>query len=495
MPDARDLALVLTGGAPLVVMETHDEARAIELLARVAREQDRDLFQWTCTDGLRRVGFGLQVEQPAEHAEAEAVLRHVKERAAPGVYVLCDFHHWLLPEHPRPVRLLKDIALRRAASPVSLVLLSHRLALPMELSRLAARFETALPDEAQILGMVRDEARRWARLNPDAKVRSDDATLKQLVANLRGLSHGEVRRLARGAIVDDGAITESDVEAVNRTKFRLLDADSVLSFEYRTERFAEVGGMARLKAWLELRRAVFLGAGAPGIDPPKGMLLLGVQGGGKSLAAKAVAGLWGVPLLRLDMGALYNKYHGETERNLREALKLAEAMAPAVLWLDEIEKGLGTADQDGGTSQRVLGTLLTWMAERTSRVFLAATANDISRLPPELLRKGRFDEIFFVDLPDAATREAILAIHLQRRGLAPERFDLPRLAALSGECSGAELEQAIVSAHYAALARDAALDQAALEEELLRITPLATLMAERIQTLRAWARERGVQPA
>ena len=277
MPDARDLALVLDGGAPLVVMETHDEVRAIELLARVARERDRDLFQWTCTDGLRRVGFGLQVEQSAEHAEAEAVLRYVKERAAPGIYVLCDFHHWLLPDHPRLVRLLKDIVLRQAASPVNLVLLSHRLALPAELSRLAARFETALPDEAQILGMVRDEARRWARLNPDAKVRSDDATLQQLVANLRGLSHGEVRRLARGAIVDDGAITESDVEEVNRTKFRLLDADSVLSFEYRTERFAEVGGMAQLKTWLDLRRTVFLGEGAPGLEPPKGILLLGVQ--------------------------------------------------------------------------------------------------------------------------------------------------------------------------------------------------------------------------
>ncbi|MFZ5654687.1 MAG: AAA family ATPase [Pseudomonadota bacterium] len=495
MPDTRDLALVLAGGVPLVAMETHDEARAIELLARVAREQERDLFQWTCTDGLRRVGFGLQVEQPAEHAEAEAVLRFLKERAGPGIYALCDFHHWLAAEQPRIIRLLKDLALRQGTASATLVLISHRLPLPPELSRLAARFETALPDEAQLRGILRDEARHWARLNPAAKVRSDDATLQQLVANLRGLSHGEARRLARAAIVDDGAITESDIDEVNRAKFRLLDAGSALSFEYRTEKFADVGGMTNLKRWLELRRPVFLGDRQAGGDVPRGILLLGVQGGGKSLAAKAVAGLWGVPLLRLDIGALYNKYHGETERNLREALKLAEAMAPAVLWLDEIEKGLGTADHDGGTSQRVLGTLLTWMAERTSRVFLVATANDIGRLPPELLRKGRFDELFFVDLPDAETREQILAIHLARRGLAPERFDLPRLASLGEQCSGAELEQAIVSAHYGALAREAELDQDALAAELLRTTPLATLMAERIQGLRDWAKERGVQPA
>ena len=193
MPDARDLALVVASGAPLILMETHDEPRAIDLLTRVARDQQRELFQWTCTDGLRRVGFGLQVEQPAEYAEAEALLRHLKERAGPGLYALCDLHHWLHGEQPRLVRLLKDIALRQNAAAVTLALISHRLPLPPELARLAARFELVLPDEAQLLGIVRDEARRWTRLTPDAKVRSDDATLKRLVANLRGLSHGEAR--------------------------------------------------------------------------------------------------------------------------------------------------------------------------------------------------------------------------------------------------------------------------------------------------------------
>jgi SpoVK/Ycf46/Vps4 family AAA+-type ATPase len=221
-----------------------------------------------------------------------------------------------------------------------------------------------------------------------------------------------------------------------------------------------------------------------------------VQGSGKSLAAKAVAGSWNVPLLRLDFATLYNKYYGETERNLRQALKAAEAMAPCVLWIDEIEKGLAVDDgADGGLSRRVLGTLLTWMAERDARVFLAATANDVSRLPPELLRKGRFDEIFFVDLPDAPTREEIFRIHLGRRKLAPEAFDVRALAAAADGFSGAEIEQAVVAAGYEAHAAKRPLDTALVAEELARTRPLSVVMAERVAELRAWAAGRTVPAA
>jgi SpoVK/Ycf46/Vps4 family AAA+-type ATPase len=234
------------------------------------------------------------------------------------------------------------------------------------------------------------------------------------------------------------------------------------------------------------------GSGPKGLDPPKGMLLLGVQGCGKSLAAKACAGGFGVPLLRLDFAALYNKYHGETERNLREALKAAEAMAPCVLWCDEIEKGLATSDSDDGVSRRVLGSLLTWMNERKASVFLVATANAVDQLPPEFLRKGRFDEIFFVDLPDAQAREQTFQIHLQRRELEPGRFDLVALAQQADGYSGAEIEQAIVSALYAAYGEDRPLDQARLSAALRDTRPLSLLMAERVASLRAWARERCV---
>jgi SpoVK/Ycf46/Vps4 family AAA+-type ATPase len=217
-----------------------------------------------------------------------------------------------------------------------------------------------------------------------------------------------------------------------------------------------------------------------------------VQGGGKSLAAKAVAGLWSLPLLRLDFASLYNKFFGETERNLREALKMAEQMAPCVLWMDEIEKGLATGSNDDGVSQRVLGTLLTWMAERKAPVFMVATANAIDRLPPELVRKGRFDELFFVDLPDAEVRAEIFAIHLRRRELDPAQFDLAALAAACEGFSGAEIEQVVVSALYAAQARQQAVDQALLLSNIQATAPLSVVMAERLTALRAWAAGRTV---
>ena len=248
-----------------------------------------------------------------------------------------------------------------------------------------------------------------------------------------------------------------------------------------------------MKDWLAKRQQAFLTAERK--LRPRGMLLFGVQGGGKSLAAKAVAGSWGLPLLRLDFATLYNKFFGETERNLREALTLAETMAPCVLWIDEIEKGLGTDSNDAGISQRILGTLLTWLNEHDSRVFVVATANNIKALPPELMRKGRLDELFFVDLPDAHNRREILSIHMHKRGLEPERFDLDLLADASDGFSGAELEQAVVSGwHAASIAGDEAgrISTETLLQEIQRTRPLSVVMAEPMAALRAWAKERAV---
>ena len=308
---------------------------------------------------------------------------------------MCDLHPFLA-DNPKLVRLLKEVAMVDAAHAPTLVLVSHACKLPPEVQRYAARFNLALPSEDELLAIVREEAARWSERNRNRRVRTDNRTLQQVVKNLRGMSHAEARLLARNLICDDGAITQEDLPELNKAKFELLDLDGVLSYEHDTARFADVGGLANLKRWLGERQRMFFAG--EGVDIPKGMLLVGVQGSGKSLAAKAVAGLWGLPLLRLDFGCLYNKFFGETERNLREALALAEQMSPCVLWVDEIEKGLASGDQDGGVSQRVLGTLLTWMAERKSSVFMVATANVIDRLPPELVRKGRFDELFFLSL-------------------------------------------------------------------------------------------------
>ena len=283
---------------------------------------------------------------------------------------------------------------------------------------------------------------------------------------------------------------------MSKLKFELLNRSGHLHYEYDTARFNEVAGakrLKRLKRWIAQRREVFVtGKAPPGLDAPKGMLLLGVQGCGKSMLAKATAAGFGVPLLRLDFGTLYNKYHGETEGNLRQALTSAEQLAPCVLWIDEVEKGLASNGEDGGVSRRVLGYLLTWMAERKAPVFIVATANQVHELPAELLRKGRFDEIFFVDLPTPDIRVELLRLHLGKRGLDTKAFALPALAAAADGFSGAEIEQTVVAGLYAAHAERKPLDTDLLMAEIRNTRPLSVLMAEQVQALRDWARGRTV---
>jgi SpoVK/Ycf46/Vps4 family AAA+-type ATPase len=340
---------------------------------------------------------------------------------------------------------------------------------------------------------VHTEAKRYEQQSGE-KPRGDRQAIELLIMHLLGMEQDDVRRLVRQALRVDGAINAEDVRRVLAIKYAALGGESTLGYEQSKVRFDDVGGLARLKHWTSLRRAPFLDPAATLVDRPKGIVLLGVQGGGKSLAARAIAGEWGIPLMRLDFGALYNKYYGETERNLRNAFAAAESMSPCVLWIDEIEKGIATdsGDADGGVSRRVLGSLLTWMSERTEPVFIVATANDISQLPPELIRKGRFDEIFFVDFPSHAAREQIARIHLKKRGHDPDKFEVDGLARLAEGFSGAEIEQAIVSASFEARARNEALRAADILAEIERTRPLAVVMAERIDALRAWASDRAV---
>ncbi|MFP4030748.1 MAG: AAA family ATPase, partial [Desulfococcaceae bacterium] len=346
---------------------------------------------------------------------------------------------------------------------------------------------------AELEQIIREEAARWTREHDGVKVVTHRSTLDRLTRALGGLPVTDARRLARNAIYNDGAITESDLPEINKAKFELLGMDGMLGFEYETESFGNVGGLRRLKQWLRQREPAFAGdPAAAGLDPPRGILLLGVQGSGKSLAAKATAGVWGVPLLRLDFGALYDKFFGESERNLRNALKTAEVMAPCVLWVDEIEKGLSLGDNEGGTSRRVLGALLTWMADRPAPVFLVATANDISSLPPELVRKGRLDEIFFVDLPAEEIRMEIFRIHLNRRNQDPSNFDLSKMARATEGFSGAEIEAAVVAGLYSAVARKESLSTDHLLTEIANTRPLSVVMAEQVDHLRRWAEPRTV---
>ncbi|MBD9470899.1 AAA family ATPase [Pseudoxanthomonas sp. PXM01] len=496
MNELQDLTALIRANTPLIVVETQDEARVVELFRQALGQVWRALFRWSITEGLRRLDMDRE-DDAVGPPDASAALQAIRQAEQRGIYLLLDFHPYL--GYASSQRQLRDIMQRRHSLPHVVVLVGAKIELPAELEALAVRFNPRLPDGPALLKMVREEAEHYAREHGGRRVEADGEAVKQIVRNLQGLSLVDARRIARQLIFADGALTASDLPALNKLKFELLNRSGHLHYEYDTAKFADVAGASRLKRWIEQRRAVFVsGNPPPGLDLPKGVLLLGVQGCGKSMLAKATAAGFGVPLLRLDFGTLYDKYHGETEKNLRAALASAEQLAPCVLWIDEIEKGLASGgDEDGGVSRRVLGYLLTWMAERkagagSGQVFLVATANQVQDLPPELLRKGRFDEIFFVDLPSPDARVEVLRVHLSRRALDPEGFNLPALAAAANGFSGAELEQAIVSAMYAAHAEQKPLDTDLVMHEIRSTRPLSVLMAEQVQALRKWARERTV---
>lgn len=489
----QDLELLLDRQTPIIVIESWDEPRVLELITRLGIIRGLSMRQWSLTDGLRRLGFG---EEPnLENSESpDVALMQLKLQEEGGLFVFCDLHPFL--DQPGIVRLLKDIALQHEGRNKTLILLSHQLDVPAEIQRLVARFRLQMPTDEQLMKLIQEEARHYGARS-GKRVKVAPGVLKQLVTNVKGLPFSDARRLVRGAIVDDGAITESDIPAVAQARMQLMDMQGVLRFEFDTARFGDVAGLNNLKRWLEQRRSAFLSTHQQRIDKPKGVLLFGIQGGGKSLAAKAVAGSWRVPLLNLDMGALYNKFIGETERNLRESLQLAKRLAPCVLWIDEIEKGLSSGQNDGGVSQRLLGTLLTWLADQSDGVFVVATANNIHELPPELIRKGRLDEIFFVDLPDLPTRKSILSLHLARRGIRTESIDLNLLAREAEGFSGAELEQVVVSACYGVSGEveqeSQNMDTSLLLERIHSTLPLSVTMSEQLEALRQWAEGRAVR--
>ncbi len=487
MSELRDLQLIVGARTPLIFIETAEPERVEALFRRLSASLKQPLFRWALAVGLTRLD--AQYATQKFNMKPADVLGQILASPNPGIYLLLDLQRYL--DDAFTISQLREISGRCASVPHTLVLVGSKLEIPSELTPFAARFELAMPALQELELMVLREADEWGRARGQ-KAQVDSAAVQSLARNLTGLTHTDAQRLIRSAVAD-GMLDHEDVPAVMSAKHKLLDQGGVLSFDLKPPKLDEVAGLANLKRWLEQRREVFVAdKPPPGLDPPKGVLLLGVQGGGKSLAAKACAGAWGVALLRLDFATLYNKYYGETERNLRESLKTAGVMAPCVLWIDEIEKGLATDSDDAGPSKRILGTLLTWMAERKDRVFLVATANDIEALPPELLRKGRFDEIFFVDLPRPEVREQIFRIHLKKRGQDSAAFDVKALAAATDGFSGAEIEQAVVSALYAAHARRAALSTKDVRDEIAATKPLSVVMAEKITALRMWAAERTV---
>jgi hypothetical protein len=484
----RDLAAIIRSRTPLIAVESNEEPQIVSMIRQIGTQLQLKAFRWTVTEGMQ--AFDPCDQPPQSVLKSQEILTYIKTASSNCLYVLLDFHPYL--QDNVHVRFLKDIALGYGKHYSTVVLVGTSLEIPPELRPFTAYFRLPLPTQGQLRQIVYDVAGEWGAQHHRQEVQTTNKALDLLVRNLTGLTATDARRLASKAINDNGIISESELPEVMRAKYELLGRDSPLSFEYETAQFAEIGGMQRLRNWLDVRKSFFREDNDSVLDPPRGMLLLGVRGCGKSLAAKAAAGIFGVPLLRLDFGVLYSKYYGETEKNLRRALDTADVMSPCVLWLDEIEKGLAVGDDDDGLSRRVLGTLLTWMSERHRPVFLVATANDISRLPPEMVRKGRFDEIFFVDMPSAQNRRDILGIHLRKRCLDPAAFNLEVLIEAAAGFSGSEIEQAIVSAMYTAHAQGRQLLQADLLAEIRQTRPLSVLMAEKVQELREWAADRTV---
>ena len=484
----RDLEAIIRSRTPLIAMESNEEPQIVAMIREIAKKFQLKAFRWTVTEGLQAFDPN---DQPSQSVmKSQEVLSYIKNSSNNCVFVLLDFHPYL--EDAIHVRYLKDIALAYPKHYSTVALVGFALKIPEELMPFTARFRLPLPTQEELRGIVFDVAGEWGAENGKRDVQTTNKAIDILVRNLIGLTATDARRLAYKAINNDGVISESEMPEVMRAKYELLERDSVLSFEYETAQFTEIGGMARLRNWLEMRKDFFLGGNDQPLDAPRGVLLLGVQGCGKSLVAKATAAIFGVPLLRLDFGVLYNKYYGETERNLRKAFEMAEVMSPCVLWMDEIEKGVAVQDDDDGLSRRMLGTFLTWMAERKKPVFVVATANDIVRLPPELVRKGRFDEIFFVDLPLPQNRRDILRIHLLKRNLDAAQFNLNALVEATKGFSGSEIEQAIVSAAYSARAHQHNLTQQDLIAEIQQTRPLSVVMAEKVQETRDWASSRTV---
>ena len=486
----RELALLVNSAYPIIYMETWEEARAAAILESVAEDLRVPFYEWAVTTGLARLG-GAPIYNTHEPAQALAT---VSTMTGDGLFLLKDFHKYL--DQDVLVRKLRDLAQEFRRAGRTIIITAPVVNIPVELEKDTARFSLDLPGEAELGRLARMTVRD---LMDQQHVKNElpPVQMPALVRTLCGLTLDEARRILTQAILEKSCLDMATFEAVHEAKTQLIKDQGVIEFLKPESGLDSVGGLAHLKAWLEKRRGAFSREAEQfGLEPPKGILIFGIQGCGKSLCAKAVAREWGLALLQFDCSELLAKYIGESEKNLRKSLRVAEAVAPAVLWIDEIEKMFPhaalTSDADGGLSLRLFGMFLTWMQEKKSPVFIVATSNDISALPPEFLRKGRFDELFFVDLPDAEQRRTIFSIHLAKHQIDPAKFNLPQLAAASEGFSGAEIEQAVKSALYSAFDRKAPLSSAMLLEELRATFPLSVTMKEKVEALRDWARERAV---
>ena len=481
---------------PILYIITSEELRVQNILVEIAAKRQKKVFEWTYSSGVIPAGTSIQSQKGRNAATKDplAALDLVIDQVEPAIFLFKDFHPFLTRNNFAIIRRLKDIALHLKNSFKTIVLISPVMEIPAELDK-EVTVLNFLPPSKEDLGALLDRIIEDLGQHKQVEIELDEEGRERLLQAALGLTLGEAENVFAKIIVKNQRLSADHVDEVFAEKQQIIRKSGLLEYYSANEDFNSVGGLTVLKDWLNKRLVAFTAeAHAFGLPAPKGILLLGVQGCGKSLCAKAVSRLWQLPLLRFDMGRMFGSLVGSSEENVRRAIGVAESIAPAVLWVDEIDKAFvgsqSSGVTDGGTTARVFGTFLTWLSEKSAPVFVVATANDVSQLPPELLRKGRLDEIFYVDLPSEEEREEIFRIHLGKRHRRPEEFDMAALVSTSQDFSGAEIEEAIISALYDAFYAKQELATAHIVEALAQTVPLAKTMAEKIAAQRAWANGR-----
>ncbi len=510
------LKILIDSSTPIVVIETVEEMRAVRLVRSACASLNLTAFEWSIATGLARCGgecantleignpYGSGTGHDMTDVSAKAiyksrepvqVLGNLEGISIDAVFILKDFHRHM--EDPVVVRRLRDVGQKFSEHSRTVVITAPSIEMPSELGSLVEFLELPLPDK-QRLRQIIDETTVRVGKTRTLKRTLDAPGLDAMANNLRGLTEEEAERAVSQAIVTRYGLTPEIVTDVLQAKKEMLRRSEMLDFVEVSDTLASVGGLENLKTWLSQRRGTWEGRAREfGLDPPRGVIILGVQGCGKSMCARAIAGEWNIPLVKFDTAAIFDKYVGETEKRTRKMFQVAEGLAPCVLWIDELEKifagsGANAASSDAGASSRLLGAFLSWMQERKAPVFVAATCNNVAALPPELIRKGRFDELFFVDLPSQSERKQILALQLSKRNRNPAKFDLDAVEKAAQGYSGAEIEAAVQSALYAAFSSNQELTTQSLLDALRGTVPLSKMRAEEIEELRAWAQQRAV---
>ena len=489
MDPIRELDVLIRAKYPIVYVVTWEERRVEEAINEIAKKLNRKVHTWSVTQGMKpeviRTSGPKKPSKLSSELEALALIHEAPEFT---IFLLKDFHPYM--KDSRVVRLLRDLAIRLRGRAQTLFIVSPVLTLPTELEKDITVMEFPLPDVDDISEIL-DEVIEAMKDNKSVDVTLDDDERELLIHSAQGLTRAEIESaLARSLVVQK----KLSVDTIIDEKKQIVRKTGMLEFYPADKSLKDVGGHELLKEWLDKRSRAFSEAAREfGVPSPRGMLILGVQGCGKSLISKAIAATWNLPMLKMDVGRIFGSYVGQSEQNMRRAISIAESLAPCVLWMDEMEKGfagMGGNVSDSGTTARVFATFLTWMQEKTKPVFLIATANDVTALPPELLRKGRFDEIFFVDLPELDDRKEIFKIHLKKRGRSPSKFKVAQLAKMTAGYSGAEIEQIVIGGLNSAFDEGSELKTSHLIHEAENQVPLSRMMAEEIAELRNWARLR-----